>query len=232
MDALAAERDVIALDLPGFARSPMPASPEPAGVPRLSDLVLEFTASLGLESFHVAGNSMGGAISLELARRGAVRSATALSPAGFASRPEAARAAALLWTLRRIGLLTAPLAPSLTRSALGRRAALGTAVRHPERVPAEQAALWLDRLNRAAWFDRTLWAILSVKEQFGAVGAVACPVTIAWGEHDRILPPKQAARALQAFRSAAYVLLRDCGHVPTWDDPDQVARVILDGSSV
>ena len=75
--------EVIACDLPGFGgSSQLPASIEP-NIAAYVDAFEWFFVELGLERPHVAGNSMGGAIALELARRRAVRSATAFSPAGF-----------------------------------------------------------------------------------------------------------------------------------------------------
>src|SRR6516162_11880095 len=80
---LEAHREVIALDLPGFGDSPMPAPGTPPGVASLTRLVSEFLDGLGLDRPHVAGNSLGGWVSLELAKQGRVRTATGLSPAGF-----------------------------------------------------------------------------------------------------------------------------------------------------
>src|SRR5664279_2136086 len=88
LGGLEPHRDVIALDLPGFGGSPMPPPGTAAGVDSLVRLVAAFVSELGVQRPHVAGNSLGGLIALEMARRGLVRSATALSPAGFASRAE------------------------------------------------------------------------------------------------------------------------------------------------
>src|SRR2546423_1572190 len=80
---LAAGHDVIALDLPGFGGSdPLPEAQAPT-VEALADAVAAFLAGLGIERPHVAGNSLGGGIALELARTGRARSVTALSPVGF-----------------------------------------------------------------------------------------------------------------------------------------------------
>ena len=82
------DRETLAIDLPGFGDSaPLPLGPGLA-IPDYVDAVERFFADAGLERPHVAGNSMGGGIALELARRGAVASATALSPIGFWSKPE------------------------------------------------------------------------------------------------------------------------------------------------
>src|SRR5262249_17342622 len=107
---LEGHRDVIALDLPGFAASPPPPSGTPAGLASLTRLVEDFLDRLGLERPHVAGNSMGGWIALELAKNGRVRSATALSPAGFHTPREAVYQRAMLWTTVRAARLLAPFA--------------------------------------------------------------------------------------------------------------------------
>ena len=53
-------------------------------------------------------------------------------------------------------------------------------------------------------------------------------VTIAWGEKDRLLPKK--ARLLDELPpQTREVTLPGCGHLPMWDDPELVARTILDG---
>ena len=58
-------------------------------------------------------------------------------------------------------------------------------------------------------------------------------MTVAWGEKDRILIySRQGARARGGgCRARATSRSSGCGHVPTWDDPEQVARVLLESSS-
>ncbi|MEU6239235.1 alpha/beta fold hydrolase, partial [Kitasatospora sp. NPDC047058] len=56
----------------------------------------------------------------------------------------------------------------------------------------------------------------------------ALPVTVAWGTRDRILLRRQGVRALHELPGARLVRLDGCGHVPMSDDPELVARVILD----
>ncbi|MFS8499565.1 MAG: alpha/beta hydrolase, partial [Micromonosporaceae bacterium] len=60
----------------------------------------------------------------------------------------------------------------------------------------------------------------------GTVGG-RVPVTVAWGERDRILPPREAARAREVLPWARHVTLPGCGHVPMSDDPELVALTIL-----
>lgn len=229
LDALAAEHDVIALDLPGFGASPPPPAGTPAGVPSQCDMLEAFFAELGIERPHVAGNSMGGYIALELARRGRAASAVALSPAGFHTTvQERAIVVAELLALRTMARYGKPLSRLLVRTPTGRRLAVRNVIAHGERMSAEQVLGDTEALARSTWFQPNLWWLQG--HQFSGGREIEVPVTIAWGEKDALLLPRQAARALREIPSASFVSLRDCGHVPTYDDPELVARVILGGT--
>ena len=93
LERVGEQRDVVALDLPGFGASP-PLAGE-VTLATLADAVAGLVDELGLERPHVAGNSLGGALALELARTGRARSATGLSPLGFARGREITFARAL-----------------------------------------------------------------------------------------------------------------------------------------
>lgn len=220
------ERDVIALDLPGFGDSPMPPPGTPPGVASLARLVSEFLDGLGLERPHVAGNSLGGQVALELAKRGRVASATTLSPTGFHSDREAVyQRASLAMTIRAARLL-APRAHRLTASPLMRTLTFSQVLAKPRVMGAADAEASLRALADAAWFDDTLPTLSS----FTGGEQIQVPVTIAWGAKDRLLLPRQAPRAIRLIPGARLVMLKGCGHVPTYDDPGQVARVLLEGS--
>jgi pimeloyl-ACP methyl ester carboxylesterase len=229
LPALAAVYDVIALDLPGFGESPMPPPGTAPGAASLADLVSGFLEELDIERPHVAGNSLGGLISVLLAQRGRVRSATVLSPAGFANDVETWWARGSLRVSVTLARLLASRADRLfTRPGL-RKLAYDQVVAHPERLTPVDAAESLRALAYAPWFDETLNAIDPGDLQHGV--PIDVPVTIGWGEKDRLLLPRQAKRAERAIPGARLVWLRGCGHVPTYDDPDQVARVMLEGAA-
>jgi pimeloyl-ACP methyl ester carboxylesterase len=229
IDRLAQHHDVVALDLPGFGESPMPPPGTPPGTGSLASLVHDFLVTLGVDRPHVAGNSLGGLIALELARRGQVRSAAALSPAGFANRPEMTAARASLWLSVRAARLMAPYADRLMEPAVGRVVAFDLFVAHPTRVPPADAAASVRALASAPWFDATLPAIGTFDLAPGET--IDVPVTVAWAQKDRVLFPRQARRAAHAIPRARMIILRGCGHVPTYDDPDQVAQVLLDAAA-
>ncbi|MCX5379635.1 alpha/beta fold hydrolase [Streptomyces sp. NBC_00091] len=223
---LAAEYDVIAVDLPGFGAS----EPLPAGVPydlgTVAPALGALCAALGAPRPHVVGNSLGGLLALEMGRRGLARSVTALSPAGFWSEGERRYAFTVLRAMRAgARALPLPALERLSRSGPGRAALTGTiyarpAHRAPEAVVAETLAL-----REATGFEQTLAAGGSVRFTEDLPGL---PVTIAWGTRDRLLLRRQGIRAKHTVPGARLVRLPGCGHVPMNDDPALVARVILD----
>jgi pimeloyl-ACP methyl ester carboxylesterase len=219
---LAGEREVVAVDLPGFGDSP----PGPRTVEGLADALAELAADLGLERPHVAGNSLGGGVALSMGAAGTAQSVCALSPIGFVAGREKAYARAVLVSTRRISTAIAPVAPTLARSAVMRTLLSSHATSRPWRIPPEECALWARVFAGAPSF----WELLQSLDDWRSP-VPACPTTVAWGEKDRLLIySRQAPRARRVLPDAVHLTLRGCGHVPTWDDPDQVASVLLSAS--
>ncbi len=225
LDRLGAERDVLAIDLPGFGRSAELGS-EPT-VAALADAVSSFAAAQGMTRPHVAGNSLGGGIALELARTGRARSATGLSPIGFAHGREKAYGVALLKSSRALARGLGRALDPPQRTAVGRALTMSHLIGRPWRMPAEDAIRATHDLAAAPGFDATLPHILSWDWRHGDLDA---PVTIGWGTRDVLLVPRQGRRARRRMPGARHLWLRGCGHVPTWDDPAAVADVVLAGS--
>ena len=214
---------MIAVDLPGFGAS----APGPASIEGLADAVAALADELGLDGWHVAGNSMGGGVALELAARGGVRSACGVSPLGFGNHREMVYARALLVGTRGLARGLAPVADAFAASPVLRSTLCAHVAARPWRVPAADTVLWTRMYAEAPAF----WALLRTAPDWRA-SAPACPATIAWGERDRLLIfSRQAPRARRMLPQARHVTLTGCGHLPTWDDPEQVARVLLEASA-
>jgi len=215
---------VTAIDLPGFGASPVldgGVEPSPAA---LATAVADWMTEQGWERAHVAGNSLGGWVALDLAQRGRTLSACALSPAGFWTRRERAHASRTLRQWRASARLLAPRVDTLARFTAVRTLGALQAMARPWRQPPEAYAAAVRALARAPGWDATLSAMEGIHFTGGA--AVAGPATVAWAAADRLLPPRQAERARRALPRARHLRLRGCGHVPTWDDPAQVAEVV------
>lgn len=225
-DILAAEYDVIAVDLPGFGAS----APLPEGVPydlgTVAPALGALCAALGVDRPHVAGNSLGGLLALEMARGGLVRSVTALSPAGFWTEGERRYAFAALLAMRAgARALPRPALERLSRTAAGRAALTGSIYARPARRSPRAVVEETLALRDATGFEATLAAGGSVRFTADVPGL---PVTIAWGTRDRLLLRRQGIRAKQTLPGARLIRLPGCGHVPMNDDPALVARVVLD----
>lgn len=217
---LAPHHDVIAVDMPGFGGSPgLPEAVEatPAAIAACLTATLD---ELGLESAHLAGISLGGWVALEFAKTSRCLSVTTLCAAGFwrqvlGPRPEIARCAARVLS---------PVLGPLLRTRRGRNALLRGPIAHPERVPAKAAKRLVRSYAFAKGYARANTGMRSAL--FEGFGQIHVPITMAWAEFDRsVYPPSTLPHGVRK------VLLSDCGHMPTWDSPEQVARAILQGAA-
>lgn len=228
LSILSASCEVTAIDLPGFGASPELRD----GVSYELDSVIPLLGAafdaLELERPHVVGNSLGGLLALELARQGHARSVTALSPAGFWSGAERRYAYAVLMGMRA-GAKGIPdaLLQRIARSAPGRAALTGTIYARPGRRSPESVVAETRSMRAATGFAPTLEVGRSPDVIFKQ-DIPDVPVTIGWGEKDRLLLRRQGTRAKKAIPGARLVPLPGCGHVPMNDDPALVSRLVLE----
>jgi pimeloyl-ACP methyl ester carboxylesterase len=222
LEALASEREVVALDLPGFGDSAVLPDDRPPTAAAMGVAISDFLAELGIERPHVAGNSLGGWVALEMAKSGRAASACLLSPAGLWQNPLGPQTV----STRRLAKLGRPVVMLLARDERTRARMLRTVVARPENVPAEDALQmirdWIDAPGYAASNEEMRRHVFEDPEQ------VRVPVTIAWGDHDRLVSAPSRHRRPPGTR---LIVLEGCGHTPNWDDPDKVAHVLLEASS-
>jgi len=223
LDRLAEVHTVYAVDLPGHGRSPLPPGGLPGGMADAVELVARFCARAGLHRPHMAGNSLGGALALELGAAGLAASVTAFAPAGFCRPWEARLALGQLRVLRAASRLPEPLVRRALRPRVGRAVCFGLLLGHPTRIPAAQALRDTVAFATAGGFA----PIAAHADRYAFTGTVPVPVTVAWGTRDRILLPYQAGRARLRLPAAEHVQLRGAGHVPMFDEPQRVAALIL-----
>jgi pimeloyl-ACP methyl ester carboxylesterase len=219
------EFEVIACDLPGFGASP----PLPSGVPptigAYTEAFRRFFVELELGSPHVAGNSMGGAIALELARADAVSSACAISPAGFWTKRELRFCQRSLRPIPTLPSALRPLVEALVRTKAGRAVLLAQLFGWPMRVPAEEVVSEL----RDAWAAPAFLGALDAFDDYtfhAGQELRGVPVTIAWGTRDHLLPYARQAPRARAMLPWARHLTLGAGHLPYFDDPGAVAEVV------
>ena len=173
-----------------------PVQRRPAAIWDVVDAAEEYLNERGLERPHLAGNSAGGFVALELARRGRAATVCALSPAGFWSTADGSKARADKKVHRTATLsrLAVPVGPLIFKSAIVRRFALrflNTAY-HGDRL----AAATLNEMCRDTVGCTVINELFSTdEEQIAPLDPLPCPITIAWSEKDSLLPVANTARS-------------------------------------
>jgi pimeloyl-ACP methyl ester carboxylesterase len=229
LGALARSHDVLAVNLAGHVGGPELAD-TPVSVNALVDAVERDLDAAGFDTAHVAGHSLGGWIAFELADRGRARSVVALAPAGgweHGSRAER-RLQTLFARNHKLSTALLPRIDSLVRRPRLRRALMWQVAAHGERIPPAAAAQAVrDSVACPVYFE-LMDAILRDGPP-RALDGVTCPVLLAWGTRDRIIPsPRYSQRLRNLLPSAEWVELPGLGHIAMSDDPELVARTIAE----
>jgi pimeloyl-ACP methyl ester carboxylesterase len=215
--------DVLAVDLPGFGRSPsLPdgTAPTPEA---LADAVEAAMDDAGFERAVLCGNSLGGWISLELARRGRADSVVAISPAGLQHAREKGWGKGVLLTMRW-GARNAPALQALLRTKIGRTLCAGPAVARPWRLDPDDFPEVLRLFADCPGFPTTLPHTFDGQPK--GLREIDVPVRILWGTRDVILLPRQGKRFERLLPNAELRYLKGLGHTPMSDDPELLAELI------
>jgi pimeloyl-ACP methyl ester carboxylesterase len=228
--ALAGRFDVLAVDLPGFGDSapvPPPGEPSPA---TLAASVAGLLDELGIARPHLAGNSLGGWVALELAGLRPAASVTLLSPAGLwrDATPLYCRASlrASRWLARRASHLL----DRLVSRRPGRVLVLGQTHARPARITPEDARAIIAAMGTCPGFDATLRATARRRYQSGP--PISAPVTVAFGSRDLLLLPRQSRHLDELPAGTRTGSLPGCGHVPMADNPPAVVALITAAAHV
>jgi len=232
ISVLAREHRVIALDLPGFGSSPMPAERITiSGYGRILDALL---AELGVQAAAVVGNSMGGFVAAELAiafpQR--VERLVLISSAGISTLPQPDRRD-LLPALERLQRLLGPAGAwvaahpqKVARRPRLREAALGLVVRHPRKLPAPLAAEQLRGAGKPG-FMQAMEAIVryDLRER---LCEIACPTLIVWGDGDRLVTVRDADVFAALIPNSRKVVFEDTGHMAMLERPAAFNALLSD----
>ncbi|MFH1138774.1 MAG: alpha/beta fold hydrolase [Pseudomonadota bacterium] len=212
---------VIALDLPGFGESDFRPSASYAYSEQARRLD-QFASAVGLDRFHLAGNSMGGHVSGRYAVEHPRRVRTlGLFASGGVKSPRDSEVSAIIQKGEANPLVVAaeedfprlmnfiffapPALPSFLHKALVRK----TLARQEQnrtifrQIALEHLALQPD-LNR-----------------------IEAPTLILWGDHDRVLDPSGAEVFSGLIKNSRKEIMKNCGHVPMIERPGEAARIYL-----
>lgn len=198
--------ELIVPTLPGhFGGPPLPAEITATTMVEYVEGVLD---EAGVETAHVAGNSLGGYVALQLGARGRARSVTAFAPAGgWAS----GKAQTLAWFEDMHQLLL----PEQVLAAL---------VEDPSQITPDLFAGIVAAARNCVEAPRM---IAYGHESDWPLDPVLCPLRIVWGTEDKLLPwPSAAARYQREMPHADWVILDGVGHCPQLEIPLETAHLI------
>lgn len=226
LELLAGRARPIALDVPGFGASDAP--PGGFALDSASDRLAAALRALGASPAVVCGHSMGGPLGVRLAVRhpDAVSRLILVGPSGFAPSPA--------WQRRIFGAL--PLYRLLQRAPFAwerwlapvaplRRVALAPLVDSPANLDPAVVERLLEGIHAARELPAGVDASLASGFEEEA-RLVRAPIAAIWGDHDRIVPPADAAELQRTVPTAAIHILPACGHMPMIERPEAFAALL------
>ena len=230
LEGLEARHDVFAPTLPGHRGGP--AAPMVISVEAMADSVELSLDDAGIDRAHVVGNSLGGWLALELARRGRAHTVTAISPAGAWRNPlDLLRLQATLGLTGRamaLPMMDLALAPVLS-TPVGRRLTFRRLMERADRMTTAEAVGVLQDARECT----VLPALLRAGRRQGKIAELAaaaeCPIRVVWGRRDRVIPYGRYGRPLlERVTGVEQVSIPAAGHVPMHDAPILLRSLILE----
>ncbi|MBA3523253.1 MAG: alpha/beta hydrolase [Geodermatophilaceae bacterium] len=229
-----------AVDLPGFGQSPPPPRRD-FSIANHARVVVALLEARG-EPVHLLGNSLGGLVTATVAatRPDLVRTLTLVSPALPGGREPARSNPAFAFLL----------VPGLSRLAQRHLRRMTPRTRaeqivalcfgDPSRVPEYRMAEAIEEVTRRAdlpWSgDALVHSMRGLAARYVAVGpsapwrllrAISAPTLIVWGDRDRLVDVRLAARAAATIPDSRLLVLPGVGHTAQLEDPPAVARAVL-----
>ncbi len=229
---LVARYEVVAPTLSGHNGGPeYPSGRSLQTVADAGDSLEHHLDELGIGTAHFVGNSMGGALAIELAKRGRARSVVAFSPGGGweIGSPEPEKIARYFARQMRMVRASRRQIPRLMRRPVTRRLAMRDIMRHGELMaPADAIELSLDPLG-CTIVDDVLGSLRAGRAHLEDLDQVDAPTLIAWAELDRILPLVTCSvRFKREIPDLEFQVMPRVGHVPMWDNTRLVVKTIVD----
>jgi pimeloyl-ACP methyl ester carboxylesterase len=218
--------EVIAPTLHGHDGGPQP--PQAARtLAHATDHFERLLDDLGVGTAHLAGNSMGGALALELAKRGRARSVVAISPGGGWQEGDTREVERIIRLFKRTqtsARATAKHHERLLARPGFRKIGMRDIMARGHLVPAEEAVLLTRSSIRCSVVDDVFATMRDGSARVVDLDQVKAPTLVVWGEKDRLLPMgRHADRFRREIPAVRFEVMRGLGHTPMWDDPGQIA---------
>lgn len=223
-------RRALAVDLPGFGTAARLARDEGV-LPQLDRFGAAVVRHVAAEQgpVVVAGNSLGGCLTLRLAQDPdlPIAAAVPVAPAGF-DHPVWFRAIEGDRIVR--ALLRAPLPGPLFRAGVG-EAFRQLAFARPRDIEAGVVAAFGRHLGTQRDVRRILATGSRMLPELAMpfrLEEIEVPVLLVWGDRDRMVSHSGARHVLDALPDTRYELLEGIGHCPQVEAPDRFVALLLE----
>lgn len=218
------EFKIYALDLPGFGSSDKPLDIK-FNVSIYADYILKFMDKLKIEKAIFCGNSLGGAISVKIYLKDSkkVEKLILVNSAGyviglsnFLYLAEGIPTEAFLKVLKKF-LNDDFYIRSVMKMVFFKQDIVDKIFdKYAEPLRQEGVAEFIVNLSRA--MDD-----LNIKDD---LPRVEVPTLIIWGEYDKVLPVENAYHFHKLIKNSKLKILKDSGHVPMEECPEEIAKEI------
>lgn len=213
---------VIRMDLPAFGLT----GPHPERDYRIESYVAfvdDFRQALGLDSFHLAGNSLGGHIAWQYAldHPETVRKLVLIDAAGYPSADDKPWVFRLAETpvLNQLFLWVTPRA--LVRKNL--EEVYYADDRIPDSLVTRYHEMTLRPGNRQAFIDRARTPFV---DRTADLPSLTAPTLVLWGQDDTWIPLARGERMAAAIPTADLIVLPATGHVPMEERPQTSLKAV------
>jgi len=212
---------VVAIDVPGFGMSSRPETESYT----IRDQALRLdliVAALGLDSFHLAGNSMGGAIAGRYAAEfpDKVRTLALVNTGGIANCPKKSELRKQLEEGKNSLLLETP--EDFEKM-------LAFVFVRPPWIPGPvKAHLARQAIERRSFNEKVFRQIHAEGSDLEPeLSRIRARTLILWGDQDRLIDVSCTEVLEKGLADSTTVILKDCGHAPMIERPEETARLYL-----
>ena len=207
-------------DIPGFGESSQ-VTADDYGMESQVARINRFVEVLKLDKFHMAGNSMGGALAASYGAKHSERLLTLalLAPAGI---PSQKKSEFVMQMEKGRNLLFAGNAKDYDDL-------LALIFVKPPPIPAPFKKILIAYMADHSKFDKKIWKDWQ-PEKFSlapALPLIESPVLIMWGDQDKIVDVGGVAFLEKYLKTSKTVILTDTGHTPMMEKPEESAKSYL-----
>ena len=221
MEHLANDFDLIVMDLPGFGLTgPHPKADYSSEMS--IQFLDDFLTKIGIDTFHLAGNSMGGGISwtYTLAHPERVKKLVLIDAGGY---PKKSKKNIAGFKILKYPIFH-PLITTITPRSIIKQSLSGTYV-DQSFVTEKEVDLYMDMIRRAGNRQVLIDRMKNLRTDKSAlIKSIDKPTLVMWGDKDIIIPVENAHKFHKDIANAELIIYENVGHLPMDEVGEQSAE--------